>query len=134
MKLAIEDVRVEGGYAFIFNADQGSPIVAADKNLDITDRVLAKLRSAPAPTSRPATHGTRPWCADRRARRRHPSRDAAARLTRGRPPGAAADSAVGACALSPPRPLLPRWAGGCEGTPKRSSPASRRSTARSRII
>ena len=46
IKLAIEDVRVEGGYSFIFNADgQGSPIVALDKNLNMTDRVLAKLRS-----------------------------------------------------------------------------------------
>jgi outer membrane protein len=48
IKLAIEDVRVEGGYSFIFNADQGSPIVALDKNLNVTDRVLSKLRSAPA--------------------------------------------------------------------------------------
>jgi outer membrane protein len=55
VKLAIEDVRVEGGYSFVFNNDQGSPIMAADKNLDITDRVIAKLRSAPAPVARPAT-------------------------------------------------------------------------------
>lgn len=48
IKLAIEDVRVEGGYSFIFNADNGSPIVALDKNLNVTDRVLAKLRSMPA--------------------------------------------------------------------------------------
>ncbi len=47
IKLAIEDVRVEGGYSFIFNADgQGSPIVALDKNLNMTDRVLAKLRAS----------------------------------------------------------------------------------------
>ena len=52
VKAAIEDVRVEGGYSFVFNNDQGSPIVAADKNLDITDRVLAKLRAA---GTRPAT-------------------------------------------------------------------------------
>ena len=37
---AIEDVRVEGGYAMIFNADQGSPIVAVDKSLNVTDKVL----------------------------------------------------------------------------------------------
>ncbi len=59
VKAAIEEVRVEGGYSFVFNADQGSPIVAMDKNLDVTDRVLAKLRStasAPAaPTPRPTT-------------------------------------------------------------------------------
>src|ERR1700737_854876 len=38
IKLAIEDVRVEGGYSYIFNVDQGSPIVAFDKNLNVTDR------------------------------------------------------------------------------------------------
>ena len=53
IKLAIEDVRVEGGYSFIFNADQGSPIVAFDKNLNVTDRVLSKLRSAPATAAAP---------------------------------------------------------------------------------
>ena len=52
IKLAIEDVRLEGGYSFIFNADgQGSPLVALDKNLNITDRVLAKLRSGTASTA-----------------------------------------------------------------------------------
>jgi outer membrane protein len=55
VKQAIEDVRLEGSYAMIFNADQGSSIVAMDKNLDVTDRVLAKLRSASAVTPRPAT-------------------------------------------------------------------------------
>jgi outer membrane protein len=48
VKQAIEELRVEGGYSFVFNADQGSSIVAMDKNLDITDRVLAKLRSSTA--------------------------------------------------------------------------------------
>lgn len=47
IKLAIEDVRVEGGYSFIFNVDQNSPIVALDKNLNVTERVLTKLRAAP---------------------------------------------------------------------------------------
>ena len=56
VKAAIEEVRVEGGYAFVLNADQGSSIVAMDKNLDLTDRVLTKLRSAgAAPAARPAT-------------------------------------------------------------------------------
>jgi outer membrane protein len=62
IKAAIEDVRVEGGYAFIFNADQGSPIVAVDKNLNVTDRVIAKVRAnaataatkPSAPTSAPS--------------------------------------------------------------------------------
>jgi outer membrane protein len=57
VKQAIEELRVEGGYSFVFNADQGSSIVAMDKNLDITDRVLAKLRSSTgtAAAPKPAT-------------------------------------------------------------------------------
>ena len=56
VKQAIEDLRIEGGYSFVFNADQGSSIVAMDKNLDITDRVLAKLRSGTVSTApKPAT-------------------------------------------------------------------------------
>jgi outer membrane protein len=55
VKGAIEDVRVEGGYSYILNADEGSAIVAMDKNLDLTDRVLAKLRAASGPAAKPAT-------------------------------------------------------------------------------
>jgi len=56
VKASIEDVRVEGGYSFIFNMDGNSPILAADKNLDITDRVLMKLRAgASATTPKPAS-------------------------------------------------------------------------------
>jgi outer membrane protein len=54
VKAAIEELRTEGGYAFVFNADQGSSIVAMDKSLDITDRVLAKLRGTTAAGARPA--------------------------------------------------------------------------------
>lgn len=59
IKLAIEEIRIDGGYSFIFNVDQGSPIVAFDKNLNVTDRVLSKLRSAPTTASapKPATSG-----------------------------------------------------------------------------
>ena len=65
IKMAIEDVRVEGGYSFVFNADgQGSPLVALDKNLNITDRVLAKLRAnastATGGAPRPATGAPAP--------------------------------------------------------------------------
>jgi outer membrane protein len=61
IKSAIEEVRVEGGYAMIFNADQGSPIVAVDKNLNVTDRVMTKLRGAPAAAAtRPAAPSTAP--------------------------------------------------------------------------
>jgi outer membrane protein len=59
VKQAIEDARIEGGYAFVFNADQGSSIVAMDKNLDITDRVLARLRNSTASAApKPATAPT----------------------------------------------------------------------------
>jgi outer membrane protein len=56
IKGAIEEVRVEGGYAMIFNADQGSPIVAVDKSLNVTDRVLSKLKgsTSAAPAARPS--------------------------------------------------------------------------------
>lgn len=48
VRKVLDDVRMEGGYSFIFDVAAGSFIVSADKNLDITDRVLAKLRlSAP---------------------------------------------------------------------------------------
>ena len=63
IKQAIEDVRAEGGYAMIFNADQGSPIVAVDKSLNVTDRVLSKLKgtTASAPTApRPSSAAPAP--------------------------------------------------------------------------
>jgi outer membrane protein len=58
IRQALEQVRVEDGYAMILNNDpQGSLIVAADKNLDITERVVARLRTlaATAPGARPPT-------------------------------------------------------------------------------
>src|SRR5678815_627950 len=57
VKAAIEEVRVEGGYAMIFNADQGSPSVAVDKSPNVTDRVLSKLKgtTAAAPAPRPSS-------------------------------------------------------------------------------
>jgi outer membrane protein len=46
----IEQVRAEDGYAMIFDvASQTSVIVAADKSLDITEKVLAKVKAAGAP-------------------------------------------------------------------------------------
>jgi len=52
----IEQVRAEDGYAMIFDvASQASVIVAADKNLDITQKVLARVKAAPAP--KPAATG-----------------------------------------------------------------------------
>ncbi len=58
VKKVLEDFRTENSYTFIFDVGQGSVIVAADKNLDVTERVIAKLRlSAPkpaGPTTSPA--------------------------------------------------------------------------------
>ena len=54
----IEQVRAEEGYALIFDvASQTSVIVAADKSLDITQKVLAKVKAAPAPAARPTNTG-----------------------------------------------------------------------------
>ena len=49
----IEAIRTEDGYAMIFDVGaQTSVVVAADKKLDLTDRVLARLKSQ---TAGPAT-------------------------------------------------------------------------------
>lgn len=54
VRKVLEDIRVEDGYAMIFSSEPGaSPIMAADKNLDITERVVARLRTVAA--SKPAT-------------------------------------------------------------------------------
>ena len=46
----IEAIRTEDGYAMIFDVGAGtSVVVAADKKLDLTDRVLARLKSQGAP-------------------------------------------------------------------------------------
>ena len=45
----LDDIRQEDGYAMIIANDPGqSVIVAADKNLDITDRVVSRLRAVAA--------------------------------------------------------------------------------------
>jgi len=50
LQKVIEQVRAEDGYAMIFDvASQTSVIVAADKSLDITQKVLAKVKASPAP-------------------------------------------------------------------------------------
>ena len=54
VRKVLEDIRQEDGYAMIFSSEPGaSPILAADKNLDITDRVVARLRTMAA--ARPDT-------------------------------------------------------------------------------
>ena len=53
----IDELRADEGYTMIFDAEnQAGVVVAADKNLDLTDKVLARLRAAGPPTAaaRPA--------------------------------------------------------------------------------
>jgi outer membrane protein len=60
VRKVLEDIRAEDGYAMILSSEPGSsPILAADKNLDITERVVARLRTiaatkAPAAAPKPA--------------------------------------------------------------------------------
>lgn len=57
----LADVRRDEGYHFILDiAAQGSPVVAADTTLDITDRVLTRLKALPAPTFPAAVGSTQP--------------------------------------------------------------------------
>jgi outer membrane protein len=57
VRKVLEDIRAEDGYAMILSSEPGSsPILAADKNLDITERVVARLRTIAATnTTTPAT-------------------------------------------------------------------------------
>lgn len=50
----LNDVRAEDGYAFVFDVgSEAQVIVAADKNLDITEKVIARMRTTAA--AKPAT-------------------------------------------------------------------------------
>ena len=50
VRKVLEDIRVEDGYAMILDRTPGSsPILVADKNLDITDRVVSRLRATAKP-------------------------------------------------------------------------------------
>lgn len=61
VRKAIEDIRAEEGYAFILSHEPGnSPIIAADKNLDITERVVARLKTLGAPAAGAASRPTGP--------------------------------------------------------------------------
>lgn len=66
VKKVLDDIRIEDGYAMILdNAPGASVIVSADKNLDITDRVVSRLKATPASKVKaqetaPATKGAPP--------------------------------------------------------------------------
>lgn len=52
---AIEAERAANGYAFVLDAgSQAGVVVAADKSLDITEKVLARMKSMPATATAPA--------------------------------------------------------------------------------
>ena len=56
VRKVLEDIRAEDGYAMILSSEPGaSSILAADKNLDITDRVVARLKTMAAVKPGPAT-------------------------------------------------------------------------------
>lgn len=55
IKIALDDVRQSDGYAMIFDiGGQSNPIVSMDRNLDLSDRVLARIRAMPATGAAPA--------------------------------------------------------------------------------
>jgi outer membrane protein len=63
VKSVLDALREEGCYALIFDNAQGaSGIVSADKNLDITDKAVSRLRATPAPKIK-ATETTAPTAA-----------------------------------------------------------------------
>jgi outer membrane protein len=54
VQTVIESIRTEDGYSVILDVGaQGNVIVSADKRLDLTDRVLARLKSQGPPTATP---------------------------------------------------------------------------------
>ena len=79
VRKVLEDIRVEDGYAMIFSSEPGSSqILAADKNLDITERVVARLRTVaaakPAPAKPVRARASRAGRGLRRGRARGPPR------------------------------------------------------------
>ena len=56
VQAVIETIRTEDGYSMIFDVGaQTSVVVAADKKLDLTERVLARLKSQGIPAATPAS-------------------------------------------------------------------------------
>ena len=56
VQAVIESIRTEEGYSMIFDVGaQTSVVVAADKKLDLTDRVLARLKSQGIPAAAPTS-------------------------------------------------------------------------------
>jgi len=65
IRKVLDEIRQEDGYAFILDAgSEAGVIVAADRNLDITEKVIARLKpvtaSAAKPDSAKSPAGPRP--------------------------------------------------------------------------
>jgi outer membrane protein len=61
VKKVLDDIREEGGYAMnLDNAPGASNIVSADKNLDITDKVVSRLRATPTSAVKAAPAAAKP--------------------------------------------------------------------------
>ncbi|HWZ60299.1 MAG TPA: OmpH family outer membrane protein [Gemmatimonadaceae bacterium] len=57
----LSDIRVEDGYTAILDVNPGGgggAVVAYDKNLDITDHVIAKVKAMPVASGSPSSTGT----------------------------------------------------------------------------
>src|SRR5262249_10776368 len=61
VKKVLDDLREEGNYAMILMNDPGqTPIVSADKNLDITDKAIPRVGARKAPVLPAAPKGGAP--------------------------------------------------------------------------
>ena len=49
VKSVLEEVRVAEGYGLVLDVAAGPMVVAADKSLDLTEKVVARLKQRPAP-------------------------------------------------------------------------------------
>jgi len=87
VRKVLEDIRAEDGYALILSSEPGSSqILAADKNLDITERVLARLKTVAA-SAKPAAPAQKPVGAPAQKPVGAPAATPSG-VTRPRPPGA----------------------------------------------
>jgi|GEM_PF-570342 len=75
LQQSLDAVRTEGGFAMIIDVAQGSVIVSADTTLDVTEKVIAKMKNMATPTAAavptgpvaaPAGVGSRPGTPDLR--------------------------------------------------------------------
>ena len=56
IRKVLDDIRQEDGYAFILDAgSEAGVIVAADRNLDITEKVIARLKPVPVTAAAPSS-------------------------------------------------------------------------------